>query len=107
MNRVENYREILAYICDDINRSIRLTKFLKNELTKIYGKHTRRFRGEFYYYVWDVEFNGEKFSIYTANNKGTSIEIDAEPNKDKVSVIKEFLNQLDNQIQKLNIWESI
>ena len=32
---VENFKGVLQYICDDFERSILLSKYLKNELTEI------------------------------------------------------------------------
>jgi len=54
-NTVENYADVLQYICANVHRSIALSTYLKEELTQIFGKHNARYRGEFFYYVWIVE----------------------------------------------------
>jgi hypothetical protein len=33
---VENYKGVLQFICDDVKRSIKLTTYLKEELTQIF-----------------------------------------------------------------------
>jgi len=72
---VENFRGVLNYICTDVERSIKLTTFMKKEMTQIFGKHNTTFKGEFFYYVWIVEFEGEIFNIATANGKGTQFSV--------------------------------
>ena len=93
--RVENYVGVLQYICDDVKRSIKLTTYLKEELTQIFGIHNTRFKGEFYYYVWIVEFDGEIFQIFTANGKGTQFEIEAKYEYDKSNVCINFLRKIE------------
>jgi hypothetical protein len=39
---VENYEGVLQFICDDVKKSIKLTTYLKEELTQIFGKHFLR-----------------------------------------------------------------
>lgn len=92
---IENFKGILSYMVEDIDRSIRLSKYNKEELTSIFGKNNRRFRGEFFYYVWDVEFEGEKYTIYTHSEKGTCIEIEAGLEEEKSEEIKKFLKYLE------------
>jgi len=38
---IENNRKVLSYICDNIDRSIRLTSKLKDEFTQIFGVHNK------------------------------------------------------------------
>lgn len=99
MNRIENYKDILGFIADDNERLFTITNYIKDELTNIYGKYTRTFKGEFLFYVWDVEFKDELFSIYTTKEKGTSISIHAEENEDKSNVIKDFIIDLENKLK--------
>jgi len=93
-NPIENYKGVLQYICADVKRSIKLTTYLKEELTQIFGKHNTRFKGEFYYYVWIVEFEGEIFQIFTANGKGTQFSILAKYEDDKSNVCINFLRKM-------------
>jgi len=92
---VENYESVLQFICDSIEKSIRLTKYLKEELTQIFGKHNTRFKGEFFYYVWIVEFDGEIFQIFTANGKGTQFAIVGKYEDDKSKVCINFLRKME------------
>jgi hypothetical protein len=41
--RIERFRDVLNYICDNPKRSIKFTKYLRKELTKIFGKQNTRF----------------------------------------------------------------
>jgi hypothetical protein len=93
---VENYKGVLQFICDDVKRSIKLTTYLKEELTQIFGKHNTRFVGEFHYYVWIVEFEGEIFQIFTANGKGTQFSIIGKCEDDKSKVCIKFLRKIEN-----------
>ena len=96
---VENYKGILSYICEDVQRSIKLTKYSKDELTESFGKHHRRLNnGEFNFFAWDIEFKGEAYTVYTHSHKGTCIEIDAEYNDDKSNEIKEFLKYIEEKL---------
>ena len=72
---VENYRNVLDYICKDIHRSIKLTSYLKNELTQLFGEHNTTYKGEYKYHVWIVEFGNEIFQIFTHKDKGTQFSI--------------------------------
>ena len=98
---VENYKGVLQYICGDVQRSIKLTTYLKNELTELFGKHNTRFRGEYFYYVWIVEFDGEIFQIFTANGKGASISIVANYEDDKSTVCINFLRKLEEMLDSI------
>lgn len=95
---IENYRGVLSHMCKDFNLSITLTRYSKNELTEIFGKHNRRLKGEFNYYVWDVEYEGDYFVIYTAPVKEMCISIKADiKDKKKKSIIK-FIKYLENEL---------
>ncbi len=91
---VENYNGVLQFICDDVKRSIKLTTYLKEELTQIFGEHNARFKGEFFYYVWIVEFEGEIFQVFTANGKGTQFSIVGKYEDDKSKVCINFLRKM-------------
>jgi len=102
---VENFENVLSYICEDFERSVTLTKFLKEELTSLFGKHNTTYRGEFFYYVWALEFNNETFYIFTANRKGTGISIVVdkpidEDRKSKSIICMSFLKVLEELITK-------
>ena len=99
---VENYKGVLQFICDDFKRSIKLTTYLKEELTKIFGKHNTRFKGEFFYYVWIVEFGGETFQIFTAKGKGTQFSIVAEYKDDKSKVCIDFLKKMEELLDSVD-----
>jgi hypothetical protein len=90
----------LGYICDDFNRSIKLSKKLKEELTTIFGKQNTTLRLEFFNYIWIVEYNGNIFNIFTSN-KGTSFEIVANYGDDKAKVCLEFLKEMEKLIDTL------
>jgi hypothetical protein len=98
---VENYKGVLQYKCDNINRSIILTTFLKNELTQLFGKHNTSFKGEFLYSVWIVEFDNEIFHIYTAKNKGTQFSIVGHLNDDKANVCIMFLEKMEKLLNNV------
>lgn len=98
---VENYNGVLQYICANVDRSIKLTTFLRKELTQIFGKHNTRFKGEFYYYVWIVEFDGELFEIFTADGKGTQFSIVAIHGDDKSKVCITFLRKMEELLDGL------
>lgn len=100
---VENFKGVLQYICDDFERSILLSKYLKNELTEIFGKYNTRYKGEFYFYVWVVEFEGEIFNIFTDNRKGTYFEIVANYGDNKSAVCKRFLRKIEQLIINLHL----
>lgn len=103
---VENVEDVIHYICDNINRSIKLTTFLKKELTQLFGKHNTTFRGEFFYYVWIVEFDGETFNIFTANRKGTQFSIVAKYDennlKSKTRVCINFLRKIEKMLDEID-----
>lgn len=98
---VENYNGVLQFICDNIIRSVKLTTFLKKELTELFGKHNTRFKSEFYYYVWIVEFDGEIFEIFTAKGKGTQFSIVAEYGDDKSEICINFLRKMEQLLDDI------
>ncbi|MFW9948529.1 MAG: hypothetical protein ACFFKA_00210 [Candidatus Thorarchaeota archaeon] len=100
---VENYKGILSYICEDFNRSIKLTQDNTNRFTDIFGKHQRKLHnGEFNFKVWVVIFEGNQFTLYTNKTKGTCIEIEGDylelNDKSKLKIIKRFLQDLESRI---------
>ena len=99
---VENYKGVLGFICDDFKRSIKLTTYLKEELTQIFGNHNTRFKGEFYYYVWIVEFENEVFQIFTNNVKGTQFSIVGKYEDDKSKVCISFLKKMEELLDNIS-----
>lgn len=98
--RVENFDGVLQYMCEDFKKSIRLTSYMKDKLTNIFGKHNTRYKGEFHYYVWIIEFENEIFEIFTADVKGTAFVIVFEDFDDdnrgvKSDVCIRFLEEID------------
>lgn len=98
---VENYDGVLQFICNNIERSIVLTTYLKKELTQIFGKHNTIFKGEFFYYVWIIEFEGEIFQIFTAKGKGTQFSIVGKYGDDKSMVCMGFLGKMEELLINL------
>lgn len=98
---VENYKNVLQFICDDVDRSINLTKYVKDELTQLFGKNNTRFKGEYFYYVWIVEFEGEIFQIFTDKSKGTQYCIVANYEDDKSKVCINFLRKIEEMFDSL------
>ena len=98
---VENFEGVLNYICSDVKRSIRLTSTMKDELKEIFGKQlTTVFNGEFKFWLWVFNFEGEVFRVYTANVKGTCISIEANYGEDKGKVCRHFLHMLDKKLKE-------
>lgn len=64
-------------------------------LTNKFGKHNLTYKGEFFYYVWVLQFGEEVFEVCTANRKGTTITIREKNKEDKSMVCVEFLRKLD------------
>lgn len=98
---VENFPGVLHYICENVKRSLQLTTFLKDELTQLFGKYNTRFRGEYLYYVWILEFDGEEFHAYTANGYGTQFSVVAKYEDDKAAVCMEFLGKMERLLVEL------
>ena len=98
---VENYRDVLSFMCVDRTRSIRLTSYMKDSLTELFGKHNQRYKGKHFYYVWVLEFSDEIFYLYTHSERGTDIEISADYfNDKKTKVCISFLNELDKLLKE-------
>ena len=99
---IENNRKVLSYICDNIDRSIRLTSKLKDEFTQIFGVHNKTFRGEFLNYIWVIHFKNDIFNIFTSN-RGTTYEIVCSwkdvQNKEQVCI--EFLKEIEIKLNKI------
>jgi len=93
---IESFKDVLSYICDDGNRSILLTSYMKKSLTELFGKHNTRLKTyEYYYYVWIFDFDGEFFHIFTDPKKGACISIVEEIDDKKSKVIINFLRKLE------------
>lgn len=93
---VEDYPGVLGFVCEDVHKSIRLTTYIKDEMTELFGAHNTRFRGEFFYYVWFLDFCGEIFHVFTAKGKGTQFCIQADRDQDKSNVCIRFLGEMDD-----------
>ena len=96
--KIENYLEVLKYLCDQSTKSIRLndinlSNFLRLEFTEIFGKHNCTFRGEFLHYIWIVSFKNEVFEIFTSK-RGTTYQIVGKYSDRKSKVCIEFLKKL-------------
>ena len=77
---VTNNRNILKWFVDCQTTSYRnkqknLTRNLLKELEELFGKSNKSLRLEFMTKVWILEYNGLIFNVFTANGKGTSVEI--------------------------------
>ena len=92
---IENLQGVLGFICDDIHRSIRLTSYMKNKLTDLFGKHNQTFKGEFSYYVWVLKYREEIIYVFTNNTKGTQFCIMGEFDDKKGKIAIEFLKKMD------------
>jgi hypothetical protein len=88
---------VLSQLCGVEN--IVLNSFLKEDFTKLFGKHNTIFIGEFRYYVWILEFEGETFQVFTANTKGTSYEA-AKHSLSKEAIYIRFLKKIKELITK-------
>ena len=96
LKSIENFDDVIFYMCDDVDRSILLTSYMKESLTELFGKHNTRFKSyEFFYYVWIFDFDGDIFYIFTAPKKGTCINIVANRGDDKTKNIINFLRKLE------------
>lgn len=97
---VENYPDVLSFMCKDIKRSIRLTTYMRAKLNELFGKHNQRFKGNYNYYVWVLEFNGDIFHLYTHSVRGTSISISAKYEDKKTKACISFLKELDKKLKE-------
>ena len=69
-----NNVKVLRYICKDIERSILLTSYMKDKLTKVFGVHNTRLKVPgYHYYVWILKYGEHPFTIYTDKKRGTII----------------------------------
>ncbi len=106
--QITNYKGVLSFICDEFKKSIRLSTYLKEELTELFGQYNTTYNSEFNYFIWIIEFKNEIFEIYTADGKGTMFCIvdneelnysDIQPdNKSKICI--EFLKEFDKLLQQ-------
>ena len=107
---VTNSVEILQYMIDIQMDSFKngkksLSANLITELTNAFGKSNKRMRLEYLTSVWCLQFKGIDYNIFSANNKGTGIEIcglsyEEVRNGDKKEEIKEFLDELYKEVNK-------
>jgi len=99
--RIEVFPGVMNFLVENSNEGLNLMSYLKNDLTKIFGEHNKTFRGEFFNYVWNVDFDGESFQIFTAKGKGTEYLIVAKYDDDKSEVCINFLKKLKSLLDKL------
>jgi len=96
---VENFDGVLHYMCANIKRSIKLTSSSKEKLAQLFGEHNTRYRGNYFYYVWVVEFDGEIFNIFTAKGRGMEFSIvakyDSKKRDEKSRVCINFLRKME------------
>jgi hypothetical protein len=52
-----------------------LTQDNRETFTRVFGKRHGVFRGSHFFSVWDIEFRGYTFRVFTAKDHGTSYEI--------------------------------
>lgn len=105
---ISNMSKVLKFKrCADIHRSLRLTSFMKTGLTTLFGKHISTYKGEFFFYIWRLEFEGRIYRLYTANNYGTTISVEAEiPEQDSLELAKNcirFLTKLDSELKQITL----
>lgn len=77
---VTNNPNILKWLVDCQTNSYRnnhknLSQNLLEELEEIFGSSNKSLRLEFMTKVWILEYNGLIFNVFTAKDKGTSVEI--------------------------------
>jgi hypothetical protein len=100
---ISNNPNILKYLVDNQLLSYRenkknLSRNMIEELTIVFGKHNKCLRLVFMTKIWILEYKGFNFFVYTAKNKGTTIEL--QENYDDIrngkheDIIIEFLDQL-------------
>lgn len=107
---VESNRKILNYFVKrgsenfELNKK-RLQSDLRKEFKSKLGRQDNVFNGEFTHYIWYVEYEGLKFKIFSAKDKGTSYEICNfsheeiwKADKKLVKKIIGFLDEIDNVI---------
>lgn len=105
---VTNNAEILQHMIDIQMDSFKndkksLSANLITELTNAFGASNKRMRLEYLTSVWCLQFKGIDYNIFSANNKGTGIEVcglsyeevRSGLNKEE---IKEFLDELYNAV---------
>ena len=82
-----------------VNLIVATQKNVKN-FNKMWGRANFRYEGEFVYSVWEREFSGETFLVFSSD-KGTSYEIktdegfmDFRDNKVKGSICFDFISEI-------------
>jgi len=103
--RIERFRDVLDYICNDTKRSIKLTKYLRKDLTKIFGKQNTTINTGRIFYIWILTYKNYIFEIWTNNERGTDIIIVTNTNPNiyndlypEPKICIEFLKELENHI---------
>ena len=79
-----------------------LTDDNRKSFRHLFGKPNFYFKSEFYFHVWEREFNGHTFLLLTAKDKGTCIEMVGETAKtirEKGEVVVAFVTELSNQLR--------
>ena len=96
---IENLQGVLTFICADKDRSLRLTSYMKNKLTALFGKHNQRFKGEYFYYVWVLKYREEVIYVFTNSIKGTQFCIMGDLDDKKTKTAIEFLSKMDSLLK--------
>lgn len=80
----------MTYMASEITTLVVLTRDNKDVLTRLFGKASKVMRGEFMYYFWFLEHNGNVFAVCTGK-RGTSYGIEGDYSDEVVvSFLKEF-----------------
>lgn len=102
--RIDCNRTVLQFMVDNMFKFEKgLSAYLFDELTAKYGKHTDTLKGEFIHKIWTLKFKDLIFNVFTAKQKGTSIEMvgkdydDVAYGRYNTDVI-EFLTELQKEI---------
>lgn len=83
---------------EEIKRSVVLTKDNRKEMQDIFGPPNFCYKGEFYYRIYLLRFQGFLFSVATAKDKGTEIAI--LDRKENTNIIPNFLNAFYEKIKQ-------
>lgn len=78
---------------------------------QLFGKQNGTFKGEFFYYFWNIDYKGYAIRIYTAKTKGTVYDLmnyngtvdDYQDDDFVADIMIEFLEELKNKINEQNI----